>query len=171
MGLVLTGLVVFIAYDKRAYTPPKPLPERGASAPETSRPIWNAPPEEPLPENGEGVFRFDRAAVDSKLRVIPRGEHGHVILKVEEASDSRLVCWFFVRAGQSAETPIPPGTYHLKLACGRTWYGEEHLFGPNASYSAITNEINVPTRTVSTIDLHPSTEGVLKERTLRPKDF
>jgi hypothetical protein len=118
-----------------------------------------------------GVFPFDRSAADSRLSIVPRGEQGHVVLKVESADDGRLVCWIFIRQGESAETPIPSGSYRLKLACGKTWYGEEHLFGPGASYSAITTEIAIPTRTVSTIDLHPSTEGVLKERTLRPQDF
>jgi hypothetical protein len=175
MGVVFLGLVVFICYHMLAhiltYTRPKPLSGTDTSLSESRRAIWNPPPEQPLPENGYGVFRFNQPAADSKLRVSPRGEQGHVVLKVEGADDARLVCWIFIRQGESAETSIPSGAYRLKLACGKRWYGEEHLFGPGASYSAITTEIKIPTHTAYTIDLHPSTGGTLMQRTLRPQDF
>ena len=170
-GLVFLGLVTFVGYCKLTYTPAKPLPRAEAIVTEPRRPVWNPPPEQSLPDNGHGVFTFDPSAADSRLRIVPRGEQGHVVVKVEGVADARFVCWIFIRQGESAETPIPSGTYRLKLACGKTWYGEEHLFGPGASYSAITTQITIPTRTASTIDLHPSTEGTLKERTLRPQDF
>lgn len=175
MSLVFLGLVVFIGYRVKTYmptdTPPQPLPGEEASLPKPKRPIWNLPPEQPLPNNGHGVLRFLQITADSKLHICPRGEQGHVVLKVEGADDARLVCWIFIRQGQSAETPIPSGSYRLKLACGKRWYGEEHLFGPGASYSAITTEIKIPTRTAYTIDLHPSKAGTLRETTLRAEKF
>lgn len=173
--LVCLGLAGFIAIRllprAPSYTPPKPLPGREADGPETTPVIWNAPPEQPLPDNGDGVFRFDRRAADSKLRIVPRSEQGHIVLKIEDANDSSFVCWFFIRQGESAEASIPAGSYRLKLACGTKWYGEEHLFGPNASYSAIASEIKIPTHTTYTIDLHPSTAGTLRETTIRPENF
>lgn len=41
----------------------------------------------------------------------------------------------FIRAGQSAETLVPLGTYRIRYATGETWYGEDFLFGPQTSYS------------------------------------
>lgn len=171
VGLVSLGIATFIGYRMLSYKPANPLPRPEASSSIQRRPIWNPPPEQPLPDNGHGLFAFDQSAADSRLRFFPRGEQGHVVLKVVDAADARLVCWIFIRQGESVEAPIPAGSYRLKLACGKKWYGEEDLFGPTAFYSAIANEINIPSRTAYTIDLHPSTTGTLKETTLRAEDF
>jgi hypothetical protein len=175
VSLIILALLGFLGFRMAGclltYTPPKPLPSSAANAPGSRRAIWNPPPEQPLPDSGYGLLFFDESAADSKLRVSPRGEQGHVVLKVEGADDARLVCWIFIRQGDTAETSIPSGAYRVKLACGKSWYGEEHLFGPGASYSAITTEIKIPTHTAYTIDLHPSTGGTLMQRTLRSQDF
>jgi len=171
LGAAALAIVAFIGYHKRSYIPPKPLPGSEAPLPETAPVIWTPPPEAALPATGEGVFQFDRQAADSKLHIVPRGEQGHIVLKVEDAIDAKLVCWFFIRQGESSEIPIPSGSYHLKLASGKRWYGENGLFGPDAAYSAVTSDINVPVRTAYTIDLHPSTAGTLREKRLSAKDF
>ena len=107
----------------------------------------------------------------SKLRIVSREGQGHWVVKVFDATNSNLVCWFFIQQGQSAETPIPAGTYRLKLACGQRWYGEKHLFGPRASYSAIANKIIIPHRADYQIDLHRSAGGSLEEEAIRSQDF
>jgi len=117
------------------------------------------------------VFRFKRYETTSALRIVPRLQQFHVIVKVENRKDARLVCWFLIREGQSAETPIPPGTYRLKFAYGKQWYGEKHLFGPDASYSAIANEISIAANTVQTLDLKPTPTGTLRENKIGPEDF
>ena len=155
----------------REVVPPKPLLSRESNVQEPRRPVWNPPPEESLPDNGDGVSRFNRAETTSKIRIVPRSEQGHIVVKVENWDDPELVCWFLIRAGQSAETSIPPGTYRLKFACGNRWYGEKHLFGPNASYFAIVNEIRVPANTVYTLNLAPSVTGRLREYTIGSTDF
>jgi hypothetical protein len=129
------------------------------------------PPEQPLPKNGDGVFRFDRLETTSTLRIVPRSGQSHIVVKVENRKDGQLVCWFMIREGQSAETPIPRGAYRLKFAYGKRWYGEKHLFGPDASYSAIVNEINIPANTVQTLNLTPSPGGILRENKIGPGDF
>jgi hypothetical protein len=92
-------------------------------------------------------------------------------VKVEDRKDGQLVCWFMIRAGQSAETSIPPGTYRLKLAYGKRWFGEKHLFGPDASYSVIVNEIDIPANTTQTLHLTPTATGTLRENRIGSGDF
>ena len=41
----------------------------------------------------------------------------------------------FIRAGQTAETTVPLGSYRLRYAAGETWLGEEKLFGDATIYS------------------------------------
>jgi hypothetical protein len=150
---------------------PKPLPAKEAGAPESKQTVEDLPPEKPLPKNGDGVFRFKRYATTSALRIVPRSEQYHIIVKVENSKDGQLICWFLIRDGQAAETPIPPGTYRLKFAYGKRWYGEKHLFGPDASYSAIVNEITIPANTIQTLDLTPLPNGTLRENKIGPEDF
>ncbi len=78
-------------------------------------PNRSGPPEQPLPGSGEGVFSFDRSACWSQLNIVPRAYQGHLVVKVEDWNSSVLVCWFFIREGQSAETPIPAGSCRLIL--------------------------------------------------------
>jgi len=92
-------------------------------------------------------------------------------VKVEGWGDARAVCWIVIRHGQSAETTIPPGSYRLKVACGERWYGEGRLFGPDGSYSVITNEIRIPVRTDVTISLIASVAGTLEGRRIGIKDY
>ena len=36
---------------------------------------------------------------------------------------------FFIRGGDTFDTEVPLGTYSIKYAAGRTWYGPQCLFG------------------------------------------
>src|SRR5262245_54457331 len=86
--LMFLGIVAIVAYyvlirpHPTIYIPPAPLPARGESAAGMEQPVWNPPPEETPPDNGDGVFRFDRLTANSKLRIIPRGEQRNVVVKV-----------------------------------------------------------------------------------------
>ncbi len=136
--------------------------------------VGNPSSEEPLPKNGGGRFNYPRLITISKLsklRVVPQSAQGHIVVKVENWNNSRFVCWFLIREGRSAEISIPSGTYRLKLARGRQWYGEEHLFGPHTSYSLITNTIKIPMNTNYTIYLTPSENGTLREERIGPGDL
>jgi hypothetical protein len=117
------------------------------------------------------MFEFDRANATSKLGVEPRRTQGPMVVKIERADDTQLVCWFFIRSGESAETAIPAGSYRLKFASGKTWYGEKHLFGAEAEYSAIAKVISIPADTRYTLRLTPSAAGTLTENRIGPKDF
>jgi hypothetical protein len=171
VGLVAVLWAASASRHKPPYVPPTPLPAIEPNVPKPSPMVWNPPPEAPLPANGDGVFYFNRAGQASRLEIVPRSAQGHIVVKVEGWTRPELMCWFFIREGQSAATPIPSGSYRLKFACGRTWYGEKDLFGPAGTYSKVTSEIHIPPRTAYTIDLSPSREGTLREEKLREGDF
>jgi hypothetical protein len=156
---------------RREIVPPKPLPPRKTSAAEPDRPAWNLPPEQPFPDNGDGVFRFKRATTTSRIRIVPRPGQQHMVVKIEKWDDPQLVCWFLIRSGLSAETSIPPGSYRLKFACGQRWYGEKDLFGPEGRYLAIDNEIRIPVNTVYTLNMTPTVNGQIRDFTIGARDF
>ncbi|MEA2839098.1 MAG: hypothetical protein QOF41_428 [Methylobacteriaceae bacterium] len=56
------------------------------------------------------------------------------LLKLVSAANARDQTIIFVRGGESYKTKIPLGSYFLKAAIGHTWYGREHLFGPDTQF-------------------------------------
>ena len=41
---------------------------------------------------------------------------------------------FYIRGGESIELNLPLGIYEIYYATGKTWYGEEYLFGKDTVY-------------------------------------
>jgi hypothetical protein len=171
--VLLAALIAYKVARSLTYTPPHPLSnlENGPTPSPKTRMIWNAPPEQPMPNTGHGRFNFDRASADSRIRIRPRRELGNVVVKVENFDDRQTACWFFIRRGDMGETVIPAGRYRLKLASGEKWYGEQHLFGPEASYRAVDDPVQIAARVDLTIDLEPTKKGTLHEADLRAEDF
>jgi len=59
----------------------------------------------------------------------------HYYVKIVDWYTDRLVQTIFIRAGQTVKTKVPLGSYKIKYAMGKTWYGEIHRFGPSTGYS------------------------------------
>jgi hypothetical protein len=179
--MALVAAAWFLSQDRRLLMPnplpnrdvaaPNPLPSREPHDQESARKASDLPPEQPLPDNGDGVFEFERAETTSRIKIVPRPKHETMVVKIERWEDNQLVCWFLIQAGESAETSIPAGSYRLKFASGRKWYGEHHLFGPSATYFAVANPINIPAKTNYTLNLTPSPSGIIREYTIGPRDF
>lgn len=110
------------------------------------------------------MYNFDRKSASSILKIIPPSGAENMVIKLEDKISRKRICWFLILKGHSYETPIPPGQYIIKLATGKKWYGDRHLFGANASYSKIDKVITIPENTHYTIDLTPSLFGTLKEK-------
>jgi hypothetical protein len=47
----------------------------------------------------------------------------------------RTVMTMYVEGGRYFETEVPLGSYEMRYASGKTWYGTTHLFGPETSYA------------------------------------
>jgi hypothetical protein len=81
----------------------------------------------------------------------------------------------FVRGGTTVEIEVPLGTYQLKYASGKNWYGTTHLFGPETAY----NKADTPFRfyiegqriSGYTVTLYRVQDGNLRTSQLNPKDF
>lgn len=126
----------------------------------------------PLPKNGYGKFFFESSLTSSKLKFVPEtGIQGNMIVKLEDWETGKVVCWFFVREGETFETPIPEGSYRVKIATGKAWYGEKYLFGRKASYSRMTNNVKIPERTNFTLNLSPSVVGTLHSKKIEAANF
>lgn len=151
---------------------PKPLPTGNI---ETDSPTPLPAPtlaEVQLPQNGYGKFFFKKSNAGSRIKIVPAaGDWDHMIIKLEDWSTEKVICWFLIREGKSFETPIPEGNYRIKIASGKKWYGEQHLFGSDASYSSITDMIEIPASTRYTLSLTPSEGGTIKEESIGAEEF
>ncbi len=59
----------------------------------------------------------------------------YYFIKMIDTSSGREELELFIHGGRRIEIMMPLGTYTMKYATGKTWYGREHLFGPDTVYS------------------------------------
>lgn len=140
--LALSLLMMLSAYNVNADNPSLTgiPPQPAYSTPSYSDPIHTAPPSpfdepsQPLPENG-AAQHYGGGEPVAPLEIRTRDHGSHYFVKVADWVTGEPVATIFLRAGQSAETLVPIGTYRIRYATGETWYGEQFLFGPQTSYS------------------------------------
>jgi curved DNA-binding protein CbpA len=93
-----------------------------------------AQPVQPLPANGTINKYYSNEAV-APLRIVTRESSHHYFVKIVDWYSGNLVLTVFINSGQSISIDLPLGSYKLKYATGRQWYGTTFLFGPETSYN------------------------------------
>lgn len=88
---------------------------------------------ESLPKNGFEIARTNDQRI-APFTIVTRSDEQHFFVKLEDSTTREQVLGVFLRAGESVRTKVPIGTFRLKYASGREWYGEKLLFGPETSY-------------------------------------
>ncbi len=84
-----------------------------------------------LPPNGEvRYFQQAEAIAPFSIHTAPGVNYYVKLVDVETGKTAVTVC---IWGGQSIKTKVPLGTYELRYATGRDWYGEEKLFGAETS--------------------------------------
>jgi hypothetical protein len=112
----------------RPYVPPAPA-YTPPPAPVVVQPSY---PEYALPENSwSQIYTTERQVARFKVSA-PEGTHYWV--KLVDATTSAPAIAMFVRGGTTAEVKVPVGTYVIKYASGKNWYGTTYLFGPDTAY-------------------------------------
>lgn len=89
-------------------------------------------PEYALPDNGWSQSYSGELAVARFKVSAPEGTQYWVMLV--DATTSVPVVAMFVRGGSTAEVKVPVGSYVVKFASGKNWYGTTYLFGPDTAY-------------------------------------
>jgi len=135
-------------------------------------------PEQPMPEQGLMKLGLNfRPNTDEKapLKIITELANGNYVLKIENWNSGEFFASYFIHRGSILNIEVPLGSYKIKLACGKKWYGPIDLFGPDTVYSYIPdkiifNEYADYYRGYS-IDLIPQVGGNLKTRTMQAGDW
>lgn len=90
-------------------------------------------PAQPLPMHGTGTKMMSYGEAPLEIKTSNDGTH-HVV-RIMQLPQRTLAGEYFVRSGMPLSIEVPLGTYELRYASGRTWYGWDHLFGPQTRYS------------------------------------
>jgi hypothetical protein len=124
---------------------PKPTPQLQnqttsiESQPKTQVPATtHGPKNELVPVKiGTGViWRKGKGAGLARLTI--EADAGNYAIKLMDGKSNNAVLMIFVGAHQTFATKVPSGTYKIFYASGSVWYGEEQLFGPATTYSALS---------------------------------
>lgn len=131
-------------------------------------------PEQPLPESG--LYQvFTPNELLSVFTVISGDTIGHRLLKFVSVETNEAEFTMFVREKQRVEIPVPLGTYQILIATGHTWYGDEHLFGPETMYLKLDNVYSFQSILGGiqtwTVDFTPRTDGNLRTNYIPSSDW
>lgn len=126
--LGIVGYLLFFAEPTN-----RGLPPSTAAAPlQQAQPLFNEPPQA-LPAHGEGRKYYSTGIAPLEIKT-PYGPQHHVI-KVVQWDTKNPVIEVFAHAGQTVNLDLPLGTYELRYASGKAWYGWTYLFGPETTYN------------------------------------
>lgn len=122
--LIAIGFIVFLTMNDDGKT--KLITSGKEAAPVFSEPA------QPLPSTG--LMDFHSGGI-APLQIKTRDDGYHYLVKVVYPGTTESVGQMFIRSGESVEIQLPLGTYELRYASGKTWYGLDHRFGPETRYS------------------------------------
>ncbi len=95
------------------------------------------------PNNGKV---FDSSAQGGYGQLKIESGASPLFIKVENTEDPSKCVSFYVRADSTATVNVRDGTYTVKYASGKQWYGEEHYFGSGTYYKKADDILEFSTR-------------------------
>ncbi|MGI6317325.1 MAG: hypothetical protein ACOX1J_01060 [Dethiobacteria bacterium] len=168
--LAIIMLAVFIYYN--AQHEPQVI-EPVITYPEIKRPVFEEPIQ-PLPDHGTTVAYFERDAI-APFKIITKPQDLFYFVKVVEWESKLPVLTIFIHSGQDVDILLPLGSYEIRFASGKEWYGEEHLFGPKTNYEKADEmfdfwqeERKIRGYTIQLIEQH---DGNLRKVRMRADEF
>lgn len=91
-------------------------------------------PIQPLPQTGYSTSSFYDGVAPLAIKTSSNGGY-HYFVKIVNVDSHQEMGSYFIRSGEVLEMKIPLGTYEVKYASGKQWYGTGFLFGPETRYS------------------------------------
>lgn len=138
------------------------------TAPAVAQPVFNA---SPVPFS-VGVVHRTQPGV-APFEILTRPGSNYYVKLVNTAGQTVLA--MFVEGGRRFETEAPLGSYEMRYAAGKTWYGSKHLFGPDTVYAKADSKLNFTfdgsTYNGYTIELILQAGGNLSTSSLAPANF
>lgn len=130
-------------------------------------------PEQPLPRTGS-VRKHAAGALVAPFQ-IKAAQGNNYLVKLVDTYSRSLVLTVFVRSGTTVDIKVPLGSYEVKYAAGKRWFGYEYLFGVDTIYSKadkiFTFEIADNQISGYSITLYKVAHGNLHTMEIKPEEF
>lgn len=131
-------------------------------------------PVQSLPVTGTTVEYYNTHAL-APLNITTEPDGFNYLVKVLDWNTKNLVLTAFIRSGETANLIVPFGSFEIKYATGKTWYGYDYLFGPGTSYYRAESRMDFTQSGNSyfgrTIQLMPSTGGNMQISNISENNF
>lgn len=88
----------------------------------------------------------------------PKGYDSHYF-KIYDAKNGELALRVYVREGDSITVYLPAGSYRIRYCTGDTWYGYDHLFGPEGQYVRFEEVIHMKKNNRYTLTLYQDSDA------------
>lgn len=128
---VISSLFEYISKDSRRDANNHPPTKRVVTS--QPAPAFSQPPK-PLPQTGDNTASFVNGVAPLRIKTSPNGGY-HYFVKLVSTTGHQELGSYFIRSGEILEIEVPVGTYEIKYASGKQWYGTGYLFGPETAYS------------------------------------
>ena len=100
---------------------------------------------------------------------------GYYLIKLQDSKDASKYLTIFIHGGEIIILKVPLGSYILKYAYGKKWYGYKHYFGKETLYSKAneTFDFKLINNQASgyTITLYTVAGGNLQTHNINPEEF
>lgn len=129
---------------------------------------------EPLPASGLMHNYTNREAM-APFEIKTSDTTVNYYIKLEDSLTKEPEIIIFVRGGDSIKIDVPLGYYKIKYATGKTWFGEEMLFGHNTTYTTSRDILSFKVDGYyvkgHTLTLYKVANGNFATQSLTPEDF
>lgn len=125
---IFVGWGVFIYEPKNQGLPPS------AGGNNLKAPLVFSQPEKPLPKTGYSTATFSNGVAPLNIKTSSSGAY-HYFVKIVNTKSHEELGSYFIRSGEALDIEVPLGSYEVRYATGRRWYGKTYLFGPDTMYS------------------------------------
>ncbi|MDO5153638.1 MAG: hypothetical protein Q4D50_09820 [Eubacteriales bacterium] len=100
-------------------------------------------------------------------------------VKLENIADPTKYTLFYVRAGEQATINVKDGSYRVKYACGKYWFGQDRMFGEKTAFTMAEDTMDFSTTREGSyiyysdvsITLYAVLGGDLETTEIDPEDF
>jgi len=156
-----TSSITHASSNEAAYEEPVMPPEEPAIPPQ------------PLPNTGD--TNNPSLTGGAPLHVKTSYGDDHYWLKVVDYSTDQEIASYFIRGGDTLDVMLPAGTYKIRYASGKNWYGVDALFGADTAYAeaqdVFTFSFNGYSYSGYTIELIQQVNGNLQTAALDSSQF
>lgn len=134
-GLLVIGFILFIGYIIYTDKPRNKGLPTATTASSYAQPVPAFDqPEQALPTTGSNNASTNKGVAPLRIKTSSAGGYHYFVKIVNTANNSPLGS-YFIRSGGVLNINVPLGTYEIRYASGRKWYGTDYLFGPETTYN------------------------------------